>query len=203
MAAEGQYAPRTFKSLISPQLVPTICAETEISLQDWEDISDRILLEKIETRLKPKSTTDVINRLRELTISKDGTKGTLSQRYRQFAETFLQRLAEAQECGCVISDTAIKQTFTRAQRQEPALESWICEEKWISIWDTHRRVVERLKEYDAWAVYDRMQRNVLMQHVHVPPVESPEQPKPNVGHKRPWDGSKHHQNFANALAQVF
>jgi hypothetical protein len=203
MAAEGQYAPRTFKSLISPQLVPTICAETEISMQEWEDISDRILLEKIETRLKPKSTTDVINRLRELTISKDGTKGTLSQRYRQFAETFLQRLAEAQECGCVISDTAIKQTFTRALRQEPALESWICEEKWISIWDAHRRVVERLKEYDAWAVYDRMQRNVQMQNVHVSPVESPEQPKPSVGHKRPWDGSKHHQNFANALAQVF
>jgi hypothetical protein len=35
MMAEGQYAPRTFKSLISQQLVPTICAECDISMQDW------------------------------------------------------------------------------------------------------------------------------------------------------------------------
>lgn len=203
MAAEGQYAPRTFKSLISPQLVPTICAETEIPMGEWEHVSDRILLEKIEARLKPKSTTDVINRLRELTISKDGSKGTLSQRYRQFAETFLQRLAEAQECGCVVSDTAIKQCFTRALKQEPALESWISEEKWTNIWDAHRRVVERLKEYDAWAVYDKMQRGVHMQHVHVPPVELSDQQKPNIGQKRNWDGSKQHQSFINALAQAF
>lgn len=33
----------TFKSLISQQLVPTICAETNIPLSDWEHISDRVL----------------------------------------------------------------------------------------------------------------------------------------------------------------
>jgi hypothetical protein len=203
MAADGQYAPRTFKSLISPQLVPTICAETETSMAEWESISDRVLLERIEARLKPKSTTDVINRLRELTISKDASKGTLSQRYRQFAEAFLQRLAEAQECGCVIADTAVKQTFTRALKQEPALESWICEEKWTNIWDAHRRVVERLREYDAWAVYDRMQKGVQLQHVHVPPVEVPDPPKQSAGQKRAWDGSRPHQSFINALAQAF
>ena len=203
MAAEGQYAPRTFKSLISPQLVPTICAEIELPMSDWEQIGDRFLLERIEARLKPKNTTDVINRLRELTISRDTSKGTLSQRYRQFAETFLQRLAEAQECGCVISDTAVKQTFTRALRQEPALDSWIGEEKWSTIWDAHRRVVERLKEYDAWAVYDKMQQGVQMQHVHVPPVEVPDTSKQATGQKRPWEGSKQHQSFVNALAQAF
>ena len=82
MLAEGQFAPRTFKSLISQQLVPTICAETDIPLSDWDHISDRVLLEKIEARLRPKNSTDVINRLRELSISKDASKGTLSQRYR-------------------------------------------------------------------------------------------------------------------------
>jgi len=89
--AEGQYAPRTFKSLISQQLVPTICAECDISMQDWEHISDRVL--------------------------------------RLFAEAFLQRLAEAAECGCTLTDTAVKSTFTRAVKQEPA-----------------RRIVERLRQ---------------------------------------------------------
>ena len=101
--AEGIHAPRTFKSLISPQLVPAICAETEIPLSDWEHLSDRVLLERIEDRLKPKNSTDVINRLRELKISRDTSKGTLSQRYRVYAETFMQRLAEAMECGCTPS----------------------------------------------------------------------------------------------------
>jgi hypothetical protein len=128
MVADGQYAPRTFKSLISQQLVPTICAECEIPLSDWDHISDRILLERIEARLKPKSTADVINRLRELSISQDTSKETLSQRYRVFAEGYLQRIAEAQECGCKLSDNAVKQSFLRAVRQEPVLDTWVTEE---------------------------------------------------------------------------
>jgi hypothetical protein len=208
MIADGQYAPRTFKSLISQQLVPTICAECDIPLSDWDHISDRILLERIEARLKPKSTTDVINRLRELSISQDTSKGTLSQRYRVFAEAYLQRIAEAQECGCKLSDNAIKQSFTRAVRQEPALETWVSEEKWTSVWDAHRRIVERLRDYDAWSVYDSMQRNVTtqQQHVHTPPLtmQQPHGPtaKPEVGQKRQWDGSKQHQSFVNTLAEL-
>jgi hypothetical protein len=206
MMAEGQYAPRTFKSLISQQLVPTICAECDISMQDWEHISDRVLLEKIEQRLKPKNSTDVINRLRELSISRDTSKGTLSQRYRLFAEAFLQRLAEAVECGCTLSDTAVKSTFTRAVKQEPALESWVTEEKWTSVWDAHRRIVERLREYDAWAVYENMQRNPTQYHVHTPatdgPAATPPSNKPEAGNKRSWDGSKTHQSFVHALTSM-
>jgi hypothetical protein len=215
MVSEGMYAPRTFKSLISQQLVPTICAETNIPLADWDHISDRVLLEKIEARLKPKNSTDIINRLRELTISRDTNKGTLSQRYRLFAETYLQRLAEAQECGCEVSDSAIKQTFTRAVRQEPVLDSWMAEEKWTDVWEAHRRIVERLRDYDAWAVYDSMQRGVVQQHVQVPatnpphvtitippPAQPANQPGQAAGQKRSWDGSKQHQNFINTLAQL-
>ena len=167
MMAEGIHAPRTFKSLISPQLVPAICAETEIPLGDWEHLSDRVLLERIEDRLKPKNATDVINRLRELKISKDTSKGTLSQRYRVYAETFMQRLAEAIECGCTVPEPAIKQAFTSALKQEPAIDSWVHEVKWSTVWDAHRRIVTRLRDYDAWAVYDGMQKNLHMHHVRV------------------------------------
>jgi hypothetical protein len=211
MASEGQYAPRTFKSLISQQLIPTICAECAIPMHDWELLSDRVLLEKIEERLKPKNATDVINRLRELTISQDTTKGTLSQRYRLFAESFLQRLAEAQECGCTVTENAIKQTFVRAVRQEPALDSWVSEEKWTNVWDAHRRIVERLRDYDAWAVYANMQNNPNINHVQVPPMTVPpantqfkqeqrqDTGKSEGGQKRAWDGTHKHQSFINAL----
>jgi hypothetical protein len=206
MMAEGMHAPRTFKSLISQQLVPTICAETNIPLSDWEHLSDRVLLEKIEERLKPKNATDIINRLRELTISRDTTKGTLSQRYRLFAETFLQRLAEAKECSCEVSEAAVKQTFTRAARQEPVLDSWLSEEKWVDVWTAHRRIVNKLRDYDAWAVYDSMQKTVV-QHAHVP-QSAPHPPPPakqtdhSTGQKRPWDGGKQHQSFINTLAKL-
>jgi hypothetical protein len=215
MVSEGMYAPRSFKSLISQQLIPTICAETNIPLADWDHISDRVLLEKIESRLKPKNATDIINRLRELTISHDTTKGTLSQRYRLFAEIYLQRLAEAQECGCEVSDSAIKQTFMRAVRQEPILDSWMAEEKWTTVWEAHRRIVERLRDYDAWAVYDSMQRGVTQQNVQAPSATPPhvtitlppaapstKQSDQSSGQKRSWDGSKQHQNFINTLARL-
>ena len=204
MAAEGMHAPRSFKSLISQQLVPTICAETEIPLTDWEHISDRVLLEKIELRLRPKNSTDVINRLRELSISRDTQKGTLSQRYRVFAETFLQRLAEAQECGCTVSENATKQVFIQAVRQEPALESWTHEEKWTNVWDAHRRIVERLRDYDCWAVYDQMQRRPQIQHTHIQEQRAPLQPADSsIGQKRNWDKTERsHKSFINALSSV-
>ena len=204
MLSEGQYAPRTFKSLISQQLVPAICADCDISPADWEHISDSALLEKIEARLKPKNSADVINKLRELAISSDTSKGTLSQRYRVFAESFLQRLSEAQECGCTLAETAVKNTFTRAIRQEPALESFVSEEKWTTVWGAHRRIVERLREYDAWAVYD------AMQHPKAPttttaaaaPNTQPQHSKPEQSQRRHWDGSRQHQTLVNALSNA-
>ena len=204
MLAEGQYAPRSFKSLISQQLVPTICAECEISMADWEHISDSALLERIEARLKPKNSADVINKLRELIISSDTSKGTLSQRYRVFAETFLQRLSEAQECGCTLAEAAIKNAFTRAIRQEPALESFVSEEKWTTVWAAHRRIVERLRDYDAWAVYDAMQHPKAV--TTTPPATAPsgqsQQPKPEQNQRRHWDGSRQHQTLVNALSNA-
>jgi hypothetical protein len=204
MLADGQYAPRTFKSLISQQLVPTICAECDISQADWEHISDSILLERIEARLKPKNSADVINKLRELTISSDTSKGTLSQRYRVFAESFLQRLSEAQECGCALAETAVKNTFIRAIRQEPALESFVSEEKWTTVWSAHRKIVERLREYDAWAVYDAMQhtKQPTAAPTATATINQSHQPKSDQSQKRHWDGSRQHQSLINALSHA-
>ena len=185
MAAEGLYAPRTFKSLISPQLIPLICAETNIPHTDWEHISDRVLIERIESRLRPKNSADVITKLRELKISKDTSKGTLSQRYRVYAEAFLLKLAEAEECGCHLPETAIKQTFTSAMKQEPVLDSWIHDEKWSNVWDAHRRIVERLRDFDSWSVYDNMQRKSAINHVHVDmDFSAAASERSDSGHKR-------------------
>lgn len=67
---------------------------------------------------------------------------------RLFAEAFLQRLAEAAECGCTLSDTAVKSTFTRAVKQEPA-----------------RRIVERLRQTDQQQLHHRAN---LKQATNVP-----------------------------------
>ena len=82
----------------------------------------------------------------------------MSQRYRMYAEPFLHRLAEAKEAGCPIPDQAVKQTFLRAMREEPVLENWLGEEKWTTAADAHRRIVEKFKDYDAWAMYSGMKR---------------------------------------------
>jgi hypothetical protein len=52
-------------------------------------------------------------------------------------------------------------------KQEPVLDSWIHDEKWSNVWDAHRRIVERLRDFDSWSVYDNMQRRVNINHVHV------------------------------------
>jgi hypothetical protein len=88
---------------------------------------------------------------------------------------------------------------------------WVTEEKWLSLWDAHRRIVEHLREYDAWSVYDHMQRSQTsplqhQQNGQVPPVTGQEPSgattKPEVGQKRQWDGSKPHQAFVHSLADM-
>jgi len=158
MAADGTYAPRTFKSMISPLMIPTICAETGIAANDWDHVSDVTLLERIEDCLKPRNATDFIVRLRAIKMEMDPTKGTLSQRYRLFAEQFLLRLAEAQETGCEVSEQAIKTTFTAAVRQEVILETWLQEKRWTNVMDAHRNIITHLRDYDLYAVYHTLTR---------------------------------------------
>ncbi len=46
MLAEGQHAPKEFKSLISPELIPVICAETGLRASDWPFLSDSLVAAK-------------------------------------------------------------------------------------------------------------------------------------------------------------
>jgi len=87
--SEGLHAPRSFKSMIDPELVPLVCAECCLEEGDWELIDDVALLSAIEERLKPHDAMDFTVQLRQIRFEADEAKGTLTQRYRLFAEPFL------------------------------------------------------------------------------------------------------------------
>ena len=171
MAAEGTYAPRSFKSMISPTMIPTICAETGIHTKDWEHVSDVTLLEKIEECLAPRNATDFIVRLRGIKMEMDPTIGTLSQRYRLFAEQFLLRLAEGQEAGSDVSEHAIKMTFLAAIRSEVILDTWTQERRWTNVMDAHRNIIQHLKDYDTYAVYHTLSGQ--QRATHAPAANAP------------------------------
>jgi len=217
MAGEGQYAPKTFKSLIDITMIPTICAETGISEHDWDTVKDVELLEKIEACLQPKNSTDFLIKLRQIKISTDETKGSLSQRYRVFAEAFLHKLAEARNSSRPVGEQAIKITFIAALRIIPPLEAKLLEERWIDLPTAHRRIVECLKEYDTWAGWGSIGGTTATSPQQpanpAPPLAQEQQqqqqqpripPPPRQQQQRGWGRQEQQQQaMVNALQQAF
>ena len=148
--SEGLHAPKSFKSMIDAELVPLICAECNLEEGDWEVLDDVILLSAIEDRLRPHDSMDFTVQLKRIEFSNDAAAGTLTQRYRLFAEAFLAKVSEAKAAGCKLQEQVIKIAFTRAVSTCAILQGWLEQEKWVNASETHRRITNHLKMVDAY-----------------------------------------------------
>ena len=148
--SEGLHAPKTFKSMIDADLVPLICAECNLEEGDWEVLDDVVLLSAIEERLRPHDSMDFTVQLKKITFSNDASAGTLTQRYRLFAEAFLAKVSEAKAAGCALQENVIKIAFSRAVSTCAILQGWLEQQKWVSASETHRRITNHLKMVDAY-----------------------------------------------------
>jgi hypothetical protein len=148
--SEGLHAPKTFKSMIDPELVPLICAECNLEEGDWEMLDDVTLLSAIEDRLKPHDAMDFTVQLRQIRFEADDSKGTLTQRYRLFAEPFLAKISEARAASCELPENVIKLTFARAVSSNPILQGWLEQQKWTTAAEVHRRITSQLKMVEAY-----------------------------------------------------
>jgi hypothetical protein len=149
MLAEGQHAPKEFKSLIAPELIPVICAETGLKASDWPFLQDSLVIAKIDRALRPTRSTDFALQLQQITLS-NGKPGTLLQRYRQFAERFLAKVAEAEAAERPVKDNVVKDAFKDALKGEGVLKMWMREVDWRGVGKAHRRLMRKLKESHSW-----------------------------------------------------
>jgi hypothetical protein len=149
MLAEGQHAPKEFKSLIAPELIPVICAETGLRASDWTFLQDSVVIAKIDKALRPTRSTDFALQLQQISLS-NGKPGTLLQRYRQFAERFLSKVAEAEGAERPIKDNVVKNAFKDALKGEGVLKMWMREVDWRGVGKAHRRLMRKLKESHSW-----------------------------------------------------
>ena len=149
MLAEGQHAPKEFKSLIAPELIPVICAETGLKASDWPFLQDSLVISKIDKALRPTRSTDFALQLQQITLA-NGKPGTLLQRYRQFVEKFLAKKAEAEAAERPVKDNVVKDAFKDALKAEGVLKMWMREVDWRGVEQAHRRLMRKLKESHSW-----------------------------------------------------
>jgi hypothetical protein len=166
--SEGMHAPKTFKSMIDPDLIPLICAECDLQEEKWEVLDDITLLSAIEDRLKPHDAMDFTVQLKRITFEKDESKGSLTQRYRMFAEPFLAKVSEAKAAGCQLTENVIKLTFSRAVSTSAILQGWLEQSKWVSAAETHRRITNNLKMVDAYEALSGTPAGTQRQAQHQP-----------------------------------
>jgi hypothetical protein len=101
--------------------------------------------------------------LKQVPFVHDETKGTLTQRYRLYAEPFLAIVSEAKAAGCPLPDNVVKLAFRRALSVNPILQGWLEQEQWVSAAETHRRITNSLKMVDAYQMLAEMRPNALQQ----------------------------------------
>jgi hypothetical protein len=148
--SEGLHAPKSFKSMIDHDLIPVICASCNLEEGEWETIDDVTLLSAIEEQLRPHDSMDFAVQLKQIKFETDEAKGTLTQRYRIFAEAFLAKVSEAKAAGCELEQNVVKLAFTRAAQADPILQGWLEQQKWTTAGETHRRISSHLKMVDAY-----------------------------------------------------
>jgi hypothetical protein len=190
--SEGLHAPKSFKSMIDQDLVPLICAECNLEEGDWEMLDDVTLLSAIEERLKPHDAMDFTVQLKQIIFEKDEAKGSLTQRYRLFAEPFLAKISEAKAAGCQLQENVVKLTFSRAVQASPVLQAWLEQYKWTSVGETHRRITNQLKIADAYQTLIGISGTPAVRHVPQQPVQHQQQQQP-VQHQQQQQPVQHQQ----------
>jgi hypothetical protein len=178
--SEGLHAPKSFKSMIDADLIPLICAECNLDEGDWEVLDDVTLLIAIEDKLKPHDAMDFTVQLKLVPFEHNAHKGSLTQRYRLFAEAFLSKVSEAKAAGFTLPENVIKLAFTRALQGNALLQGWLEQEKWVSVAAAHRRITNSLKMVDAYHTLQTMSGQSAAQSQQPQPQQLAAQQPPAV-----------------------
>lgn len=139
----------TFKSFIDARFISTICNYISLDRSHYDAITDSELLQLIEENLKPVDSTIYFMKVGRLRISNDPAGGSLSQRYREFADKFLATVNEAREAGTPLAEEAVKAAFKTACNDNLLLKMWIGAECWTTIQAVHQRIFKKLQSYEA------------------------------------------------------
>ena len=148
---------RSFKAFINSRFVGNICSETGIDRISWDEVSDTALLSVLEEKLKPTDYTPYLLRIRAMRVSNKEADGSLSRRYRNFADAFIQAINDAKEAGLPVPEEAAKNAFRAACTCSPLLMLWIGTEKWTSAAAVHQRIVKELRAHDAHNLYQSLE----------------------------------------------
>jgi len=151
---EGEHAYRSFKSLVHHNMIAVLCFELNITLEEYEAMSDSQLLSSIDAVLKPKDSTEYFLKLSSLRVDAQG--GQLTARYRAFSEPFIETLAEATASGMPVNAEQAKAVFKSACSSNNLLKLWLSEQKWKSVADMHQRIVRGLKQYETDSILRKL-----------------------------------------------
>jgi hypothetical protein len=97
MDAYGEKAPRTFRSIIAPLLIPKVCSLTGLDRTQWKTLSDATLILAIEKKLRPTKSSSFAAELKRIYFEtaqqnaarRNGTAESLSERFGLFTEKYL------------------------------------------------------------------------------------------------------------------
>jgi hypothetical protein len=139
----------TFKSFIDARFISTVCDYVKIDRSAYDKMLDSVLLQLIEERLKPKDSTIYFMKASALRISPNEKDGTLSARYRTFADAFMALVNEARDAGTPLQKESVKSFFRSACNSNNLLRMWASAESWTTLQDVHHRIFEKLQSHEA------------------------------------------------------
>jgi hypothetical protein len=158
MDAYGEEAPRTFRSIIGPLLIPKVCNDCGLKRSSWKTLSDATIILAIERKLRPTKSSSFAADLKKIyfetakqsAANRNGTAEPLGERFALFTERYLAKVAEAEDAGRPVKDRLVMKYFLEQLKDEEDLKDWLAEEKFKSLAFTVRRLTRKLKEHEGW-----------------------------------------------------
>ena len=158
MDAHGDSAPRTFRSIIGPLLIPKVCNDCGLQRSNWKTLSDATIILAIEKKLRPTKSSSFAADLKKIyfetakqsAASRSGAPEPLGERFALFTEKYLAKVAEAEDAGRPVKERLVMKYFLEQLKDEEDLKDWLAEEKFRSLAYTIKRLTRKLKEHEGW-----------------------------------------------------
>jgi hypothetical protein len=158
MDAYGDTAPRTFRSIIGPMLIPKVCNDCGLDRSMWKTLSDATIILAIEKKLRPTKSSSFAADLKKIYFEtatdsaavRNGVPEPLGERFALFTEKYLAKVAEAEDAGRPIKERLIMKYFLDQLKDEEDLKDWLAEEKFKSLEYTVKRLTRKLKAHEGW-----------------------------------------------------
>ena len=158
MDAYGETAPRTFRSIIGPLLIPKVCNDCGLNRSKWKTLSDATIILAIEKKLRPTKSSSFAADLKKIyfetakdsAAARNGMPEPLGERFALFTEKYLAKVAEAEDAGRPIKERLIMKYFLDQLKDEEDLKDWLAEEKFKTLEYTVKRLTRKLKAHEGW-----------------------------------------------------